>query len=160
MEALIKKRRYWPKGGHGDLIYTHFEDKEVGGVVMIEAITEDNNLFKIFCMKYPDYVMKIMASWMTLDVLDGASTRRYFLDRSGTKDTKQFTYRQPFGINFRYRHQLDDHNNWRHAQIFLERIWATKFWPDRNFSWYLAVLEVNTDPASGLFQNDDDRGDN
>ena len=30
--ALIKKRRYWPKGVTGDLIDTHFEDKEVSDV--------------------------------------------------------------------------------------------------------------------------------
>ena len=36
--ALIKKRRYWPKVVPGDLIDTHFEDKEVSDVVMIEAI--------------------------------------------------------------------------------------------------------------------------
>ena len=30
--ALIKKRRYWPKGVLGDLVDTHFEDKEDGDV--------------------------------------------------------------------------------------------------------------------------------
>ena len=88
---------------------------------------EDNKLFKIFCMKDPDYVMKIVASWITLDELEGARTRRYFIDSSGTKETKQFTYRQPYGISFRYRHQVDDHNNRRHAPMSLERTWETKF---------------------------------
>ena len=55
---------------------------------MIDVRTEDNKLFKIFCMKYPDYVMKIVASWITLDELEGARTRRYFIDSSGTKETK------------------------------------------------------------------------
>ena len=75
---------------------------------MIEARTRYNKPFRIFCMKEPDYVMNIMVSWMTLDELEGAKTRRYFIDRSGTKETKQFTYRQPFGIHFRYRHQVYD----------------------------------------------------
>ena len=52
--------------------------------------TEDNKLFKTFCMKDPDYVMKIMVSWMTLDELEGARTRRYFIARSGKKGSKQF----------------------------------------------------------------------
>ena len=30
----------------------------------------------------------------------------------------------------------------------------TKFRPECNFEWYLAVSEVNTDLASGHFQND------
>ena len=57
-------------------------------------------------------------------------------------------------INFRYRHQVDDHNNQRHKPISLDRTWATKFWPTRNFAWSLAVSEFNTALASGHFQND------
>ena len=60
---------------HGDLIDTHFEDKEFGDVVMIEARTEDNKLLKVFLIKEPDYVVKIMASLMALDELEGARTR-------------------------------------------------------------------------------------
>ena len=66
-------------------------------------------------MKELDYVMKIMASWMTLDKLEGARTRRDFIDSSEMKETKQFTYRQPFGIHLRYRNEVDDHNNRIHA---------------------------------------------
>ena len=51
----------------GEFIDTHFDFKEVSDVVMIETSTEDNKLFKIFLLKDPDYVMKIMVSWMTLD---------------------------------------------------------------------------------------------
>ena len=90
-------------------------------------------------MKDPDYVMKIVASWMTLDELEGARTRGYFINRSGTNETKQFTYHQPFRINFTYRHKVDDHNNRRHAPIYLERIWETNFCSDHNFSLYLSI---------------------
>ena len=120
---------------------------------MIEDRTEDNKLFKIFCMKYPDYLMKIIAIWMTLYELEGTRTGRYFIDISGTKETNQLTYRKPFGINFRYRHQVEDHNNQRHAPIYLDRILLNKFCPDLNFAWYIAVLEVNTALVSGHFQN-------
>ena len=48
---------------------------------------------------------------------------------------------------------MDDHNNRRHAFIFLERTWETNFWPDRNFDWYLEESEVNADLAMGHFQN-------
>ena len=58
---LIKKRYYRPKGFPGDPIDTHFEDKEVVDVGMLEARTQDNRSFMIFCMKEPDYVMKVMA---------------------------------------------------------------------------------------------------
>ena len=43
-------------------------------------------------MKNPDYVMNIMASWMTLDELGGTQTRRDFIDTIGAKDTKKFIY--------------------------------------------------------------------
>ena len=46
---------------------------------MLEAITEDGTegkSSKIFCFKEPDYVMNIMTTWMTLEELYGADTRR------------------------------------------------------------------------------------
>ena len=88
---------------------------------MIEARTGYDNLFKIFCMKDPDCVIKIMASWMTRYELEGAKTRRDCIYRSGNNETKQFKYRQPFGLHFRYIHQVDDHNNQIHAIISLDR---------------------------------------
>ena len=89
--VLIKKRRYCPKGVPGDLIDTYFQHKGFGDVGMIEARAEDNKLFKIFFMKETNYGTKIIASWMTLDELEGARKRRDFIDSSGTKETKQFT---------------------------------------------------------------------
>ena len=121
---------------------------------MIEARTEDNKLFKIFCMKDPDYVMKIMTICMTLGELEGAKTRRDLIESSGTKEMKQFKYRHPFGIHFRYSHLVENHNNWGHTPIYLERTQANKFCLDHNVLWYLAVLEVNTALASGHFKND------
>ena len=32
-----------------------------------QIVTKENKPFRIFCMKYPDYMTKIMASWMTID---------------------------------------------------------------------------------------------
>ena len=117
--SQTKKRSCWSNGVPGDPIYTHFEDKEVGDVVMIEARTEYNKLFEIFCMKDPDYVMKIMASWVMIDELEGARTRGYFIDSSRKKEANQFTYWKPFLFHFRYLHQVDKHNNWKHAPISL-----------------------------------------
>ena len=86
--SLFQKRSYWSKKAPGDLIGTNFEGKEVGDVGIIEARNEDNKLFKIFCMKDMDYVITIMASWMTLHELEGARTRTDFIDSSRTKNTK------------------------------------------------------------------------
>ena len=87
----------------------------------VEKVQLNNGRFE------SDYAMKIMESWMTLYELEGARTRRHFIDRSGTKDMKQFKHRQQFGIHFRYIHQVENNNNCRHAPIYLERKWATKF---------------------------------
>ena len=107
---------------------------------MFEARTQENKSFRMFCMKEPDYVIKIMASWITLDELEGAKTKRALIESSGMKETKEFIYWKPFGLHFRYKHQLNDHKNWRHAPIYLDRTWTASFWPDHNFAWYLAVL--------------------
>ena len=95
--------------------------------------------------------MKIMATWMTLEELDGAGTRREYKGRYGESLSRLFKYRHPFGLHFRYRHQVDDQNNRMHTPISIESTWATKFWPDRNFAWYLAVTEVNMALADGHF---------
>ena len=99
--AMINKWRCWPKGGPGVLIDTHFEYEEFGDVRIIESRNQYNRSFRIFCMKDTDHVMNILVSWITLDDSEGAKTGRYFIDISGTNETKQFTYRHPFGISFR-----------------------------------------------------------
>ena len=91
-------------------------------------------------MKEPDYVMKIMASWMTHDKIESARTRIYFIDISGTNETKHFTHQQRLGLHFRYIYQAENHNIWRHANFLLERTCTTKLWPYRNFAWYLVVF--------------------
>ena len=90
---------------------------------------------------------------MTLDNFEGGQTRPdYLVD--GVNTTKNFCYKQPFGIHYKFRHQFDDNNNRRHSPIFVERTWATKFWDDRNCAWYLATSEVNTNLERGHFIQD------
>ena len=96
--------------------------------------------------------MKIMATWMTLEDLDGADTRREYKGLYGQSLARLFIYRQPYGLHYCYRHQVDDHNNRRHDRISIERTWAKQVWPDRNYARYLAVPEVNTTLADGHFR--------
>ena len=52
--ALIKKRKYWPKGVPGYAIDQYFSVKDVTYVDMLEAITEEGTegkAFKIVCFK-------------------------------------------------------------------------------------------------------------
>ena len=94
-----------------------------------------------------------MASWMIIDELYGAK-KRDFTDSSGMKQTTLFTCRQQFGLCFKYIHQVYDKKTQKKMSIYLESTRKTKFWPDHNFAWYLAVSEVNTALAPGHFQND------
>ena len=68
-----------------DLIYTHFKDKEVSDVDILEARTQENKPFQLFFFKELYYVMKIMSIWMTLDELEVAKTIRDFADSSSVK---------------------------------------------------------------------------
>ena len=60
--ALIKKRRYWPKCVMGDKIDVCFTGKEVGSTDSWRGTLVDTQ-YDIFCMKEPDYVMKIMSTY-------------------------------------------------------------------------------------------------
>jgi hypothetical protein len=56
---------------------------------------------------------------------------------------RSFNYTEPFSRYSRAKHWVDDHNNWRHDPIGLEEVWATKWWPMRQFTFICGVAEVN-----------------
>ena len=89
---------------------------------------------------------------MTLEELDGEDMRQEYKGQYVQSLVRKFKYRQPFGLHFRYLHQVYEHNNIMHAPISIERTRATKLWPDRNFICYLDVTEVNTALADGHFR--------
>ena len=72
----------------------------------------------------------------------------------GVKTTKTICYKQPFGIHYKFIHQVDDNNNRLNLHILVERTWATNFWSDINFAWYIATSEVNINRALGHFRKD------
>jgi hypothetical protein len=160
-QALIKKRKYWPKLVPGDHIDEYMKSKEVrecDALNMASATTtpgETSDKWHIFCMKEPDYVMKVMSTHGTLEDLPDKKTRRTFKNASNQSVTKIFPYKEPFGLHYKFRHQVDDHNNRRHQPISIERSWATKYWPDRNFAHYIALSEVNTNLAWAYFRGED-----
>jgi len=141
--ALIKKRRYWPKHVPGDDIDLHFEDKEVGSTDALRGVI-DNVPYNIFCMKEPDYTMKIMATYSGLTELDNQKESvRHFKGADGGDKVVRFKYAEPFANHFLYRHEVDDHNNLRHAVPSIEGSWITRRWANRVFAFLLAVNEVN-----------------
>ena len=74
--ALINNPPYWPKCIKGDNVKSHFADCEVGSV---DAWPGQMNgvKFRVSCMKEPDYVMILMTTYGTTDLMDDARLRAY-----------------------------------------------------------------------------------
>jgi len=56
---------------------------------------------------------------------------------------RTFKYAEPLSRHTGAKHWVDDVNNRRHDPIGLEQVWATKWWPNRQFTFLLSVAEVN-----------------
>ena len=149
--ALIKKRRYWPKYVPGDEIDQHFTAKEVGATDTLKGVL-DNVPYDIFCMKEPDYVMKIMSTYGGLVEKEGQKKSfRTFTGENGKEEKTEFIYKLPFLNHFDFRHIVDDHNKLRHKIPSLEETWVTNRWPVRVFQYLLACTEVNIFLAMRFF---------
>ena len=74
--ALVQKRRYWTANIKGDEIDAHFAPKEVGNVDAVKQV-EDGVAYHIFCMKDPDYVMKLMTTYRTLELTEKRTRRKF-----------------------------------------------------------------------------------
>ena len=124
-DDIIKKRRYWPKHTKGDMIDTHFQDKEVGRIYSWNVALNDTP-YDVLCIKEPDYFMKIMTTYGEHTFPEGQrqSTRVVQKDNGSTKINK-FQYAVPFAYHFYYRRIVDDHNGLRHMYPSLEQIWVT-----------------------------------
>ena len=153
--AVIKKRRYWPKNIAGDAMDTHFEGNEVGTTDSLPGIL-DGVPFRVYCMKEEDYVMKLMATYGALRPIEEGKTQRSVTGRNGQRENVSFHYTEPFYNHFKYRHQVDDHNNLRHSPISLEESINTKDWKLRVFTFVLALIEVNARLAFAYFTQRDD----
>ena len=71
-------------------------------------------------MKEPDYVMKLMTTYGTLEPTDKRAQRNF--KRGGIMETKEFMYTEVVANIFLYRDQVDDNNNRRHAPISIEKL--------------------------------------
>ena len=87
--ALIIKHINWPENIRGDAIDDHFSSKDVGNVDAMKQ-AEDGVAYHAFFMKDPDYAMKLMTTYGTLESTD-KRTRRIF-KRGGVMETKEFMY--------------------------------------------------------------------
>jgi hypothetical protein len=66
-------------------------------------------------------VMKLMATYGALRPIEEGKTQRSVTRKSaGQRENLSFNYTEPFYNHFKYRHQVDNHNNRRHSPISLE----------------------------------------
>ena len=110
--------------------------------------------YHVFFMKEPNYAMKLITTYGTLEPTDKRTQRTF--KHGGVMETKEFMYMEVVANHFLYRHKVDNSNKMMHAPIIGDRTWATKYWTDRCFAWYLSVSEVNVNYARVYFQDSSD----
>lgn len=143
--ALIKKRRFWPKGVDGNAITSHFTELSVGTTDRLPGTFEDIK-FDIFAMKEPDYVMMLMSTYGAL--IEHQDQKRSYRGSIASGDATSFKYKEVVANHYKYRGAVDEHNSKRHDGgtgdgIGLEASWGTTRWENRVFSFILGVSEVN-----------------
>lgn len=143
--ALIKKRRFWPKGIDGNRIINHFDNLAVGTTDRLPGNYE-NVKFDVFAMKEPDYVMMIMSTYGALT--EHSDQKFSYRGSVATGDATKFKYKEVVANHYKYRGAVDEHNSKRHDGgtgdgIGLEASWATTRWENRVFAFILGVSEVN-----------------
>ena len=86
----------------------------------------------------PDYTTMAMSTCSSLTYMDYHPTSWKFKVISVT-EMKQIFYRGLFLNHYRYRHYMDNHNNFFHSLILIKDDWGTKHWPDCVHTLLIAV---------------------
>ena len=121
------------------------EANEVGTVETIQG-TLVGIPYRIFCMKDPEYIMKMMSTYGGDHPLDGQPEviRVVPVPGDDPPQTVKFMYPETVANHFKYRHMVDDHNNLCHALPSIEATWKTHRWANHVFSFLFAVSAINT----------------
>ena len=100
-------------------------------------------------MKEPDYVMRIMSTFGTLQKKGPEKKRHYKVDRQ--KEAKMFLNPEVVHNHYAYCDMIDNHNSQRMHPISIEETWITTRWPNRVFGFQLAITVVNVQNAGVYF---------
>ena len=73
--AVIKKRRYWPKYIDAGAIDSHFDANGIDTTDSLPGVM-DGTQFRIYCVKEEDYVMKLMATYGALRLIEEGKTQQ------------------------------------------------------------------------------------
>ena len=83
---------------------------------------------------------------LTFGTLDATTHETW---RGTATGNVSFKYPEPFSWHSKAKHWVDDHNQRRHSPIDLAEIWKTQWWPHRQFTFLLGVVEVNAANSRG-----------
>ena len=134
----IQKQRYWPAMVPGD----EMTDANVGTLMAIPSVLDGVKYF-LWGLKEPLYVMKMMATGGPLISNESCQEQKCWFKEDGAEVECTFQFSLPYDWNYKYRHNIDDHNNVRHSLPLVEGTIITTRWEMRVFSFLLAVFEVN-----------------
>jgi hypothetical protein len=135
-QALVKKRKYWPKDVPGDQIDRYFEGKQLEHC---ESLLQDMEgiPFYVHCCRDLKYVTKMMSTHRLLTLVPDHVTYRQKPDGGW----ESFCFLEFLSNHNRSKHWVDDVNNRRHDSIGLEQVWHTKWWPTCQFTFISLVAE-------------------
>lgn len=136
--TVAKKRAYWPRGIPGDEVNAHMAGKPVGELHTRKARMHDMPLL-LFAVNHSLYTFILISTYGCSHLVGPERKVR-------AANGAMFTYRRNEAIQDYYaiRHAVDDHNHLRQGQrVGLERAWASKFWPNRQFAFLVSVSLVN-----------------
>ena len=107
--ALIKNRRYWPKGFHRDGINNGIRSKNIGDMGCIIGEWDETE-FDVFILKEPDHNIMTMSNFLGLTVPECQKEERRMVNREAVK----FKYPEVVVYHYRYREVVDNQNSLRH----------------------------------------------
>lgn len=137
-QALIKKRKYWPKDVPGDQIDQYFDGKPLGFSKTLKQ-DMDGIPFYVHCNRDTKFVTKMMSTHGLLTTVPDHITYR----QKPSGEWVSFAYPEFLSHHNHSKHWVDDVNNRRHDPIGLEQVWHTKWWPTRQFTFICSVAESN-----------------
>ena len=138
--ALIKQRCYWPKLIKGNDVKAQFSDCEAG-VVNAYPGQMDGVKFHFSCLKELDYVMILITTYGTTELIGDTRLRAYEID--GVKLRKTIVYPEVVYNHFQFRDGVYCNNGMRMFPLALEETWKTVRWTNRAFKLLLALTETN-----------------
>ena len=96
-------------------------------------------------MKDTDYVMNLMSSYGTTNLVPGTETKRVYKDKNDKQVTIEFCYSEVIVNHFKYCHMTDENNNNCMQPLSIKETWGTKDWSHSpfDFDFGLGVSCVN-----------------